>query len=90
MCLEQHNKPVCTQIFISWNQSKQATTEREQDGNWNFIVFMLYHTVHWHFWEELVFPIAKYATLFYEDLKDFVPATMVKTTSWSISNYSII
>lgn len=48
MCLEQHNKPVCTQMFIWWNQSKQATAEREQDGSWNITAFILYHTVHWH------------------------------------------
>lgn len=79
MCLEQHNKPVCTQIFIWWNKSKQATTEREQDGIWNITVFILYYIVHWHLREELVFSIPKYATLFYEDLKESLPAAMVKT-----------
>lgn len=79
MCLEQHNKPVCTQIFIWWNESKQATTEREQDGIWNVTVFILYYIVRWHLREELVISIPKYATLFYEDLKESPPAAMVKT-----------
>lgn len=73
MCLKQHNKPAFTQIFIWWNHSKQATTEREHDGNWNIIVFILYQMLHWHLWEELVFSVATYATLFYEDLARICP-----------------